>query len=95
MDAVSSFASPMAPRRSDDEVRPFVDLDQLTPDSRLTRRQLAEALTRTGHPTTAGALAGYAHRGDGPPYVKWGWSVLYVWGPALRWAKARYVEVPA
>lgn len=93
MDAISGHAF-AAPRNAGAD-RPFVDLDHLTPDSRLTRRHAAEALTQAGYPTTPGQLAGYAHRGDGPPYIKWGRSVIYIWGSTLRWAQERTREVPA
>lgn len=79
--------------RAADEARAAVDIAKLTPESRLTRREAAGALTRKGYPTTPGMLAGYAHRGDGPPYLKWGRSVLYVWGPCLHWAQQRTREV--
>jgi hypothetical protein len=69
---------------------------ELIPDTRLTRRQAAGALTAAGYLVSINALAGYAHRGEGgPPYRKFGRSVLYAWDPTLRWAKDRTTEVPA
>jgi hypothetical protein len=59
------------------------------PDTRLRRRQLAEALTELGFPVAAGTLQTKATRGGGPPYSVFGRTVLYRWGDALAWAESR------
>ena len=59
------------------------------PDAKLTRDQTAAALTESGFPTAAKTLATKASRGGGPPFQKYGPRVLYRWGNALGWARAR------
>ncbi len=59
------------------------------PDARLTRDQLAAALTAAGFPVRPKTLATKASRTDGPPYQKFGRAVLYRWCDALAWAEAR------
>ena|ERR1700693_1143689 len=59
------------------------------PDALLTRNQTAAALTEAGFPTSPATLSTKASRGGGPPYQRWGPRVVYRWGSALEWAKAR------
>jgi hypothetical protein len=59
------------------------------PETLLTRRQTADALTEAGYPTSADTLATKATRGGGPPFQKFGPRALYTWGLALGWARAR------
>jgi hypothetical protein len=55
-------------------------------EAKLTRAQLADALTDVGFPTSQKTLATKASRGGGPPFQKWGARVIYTWGPSLKWA---------
>jgi hypothetical protein len=55
-------------------------------EAKLSRAQLAHALTDVGFPTTHKTLATKASRGGGPPFQKWGARVIYTWGPSLQWA---------
>jgi hypothetical protein len=59
------------------------------PDTLLTRKQAAEALTARGYPTSERTLATKATRGGGPPFHKFGPRALYRWGDALAWAEGR------
>ena len=63
--------------------------DTYAPDDRLTRADLAEALTGMGFPITRGTLDTMASRGGGPPYQLWSGRALYVWRDALAWAERR------
>jgi hypothetical protein len=58
-------------------------------ERKLTRKQLAAALTEEGYPITDGNLDRLASRGGGPPYELWGQRSLYDWDKALQWAQAR------
>ncbi len=60
-----------------------------SPDARLTRIQVADALTAAGYPIRPGTLSTKATRGGGPPMQKWGVRVLYRWADALAWAENR------
>ncbi len=62
---------------------------QLTPDTKLRRSALAEALTEAGYPTATSTLATKATRGGGPPYQLFGRVPLYRWGDAIAWAEGR------
>ncbi len=63
---------------------------QTVPGSALLRREeCAKALTRAGFRTSPKTLATKATRGDGPPYRKFGRTVLYRWSEVLAWAEAR------
>ncbi len=66
-----------------------MDVSNLSPNSKLTRVQLAEALTNTGFPTSPATLATKATRGGGPPYQLWGRKPIYTWGPSLEWTERR------
>jgi hypothetical protein len=56
----------------------------------LDRRQLAAALTVLGFTITKGTLEALASRGGGPPYRRWGNTVVrYRWSEALEWAENR------
>jgi hypothetical protein len=59
------------------------------PDTRLSRRAVAEALTEAGFPISPATLATYACRGGGPQYCMFNSRVLYRFGDALEWAKSR------
>jgi hypothetical protein len=59
------------------------------PDTLLTRDQTAAALAAVGFPMKPKTLATKASRGGGPPYQLFGPRVLYRWGDALKWARAR------
>ena len=65
------------------------------PETRLTRQQLAKALTEEGYPTSVSALDTKASRGGGPPYEKYAKYALYAWGPALAWARNRTAAATA
>jgi hypothetical protein len=59
------------------------------PDTLLTRRAGAAALTEAGYPTASATLATRASRGGGPAYRRYGPRVLYRWADLLTWAEAR------
>ena len=59
------------------------------PDTRLTRKAAAEALTKAGFPTTAASLATLAVRGGGPAYTLYNNRVLHRWADLIEWAEAR------
>ncbi len=59
-------------------------------DCRLTRDQLAVALSAAGYPISSATLATRVSRGEGPPHALWGIRVYYRWGDALEWAKRCY-----
>lgn len=61
----------------------------IDPDTRLTRQQLAEALSEQGFPTKPSTLATKASRGGGPPYKLYGKRPIYTWETSLDWAKSR------
>jgi hypothetical protein len=61
----------------------------LKPNDRLTREQLAVALTGLGFPITTSTLASMASRRTGPPFVIWGRRPTYVWADAVSWAQGR------
>lgn len=60
-----------------------------SPDTRLRRRETAEALTEAGFPITESTLATKACRGGGPPFRSFGRIPLYRWGDSLAWAESR------
>jgi hypothetical protein len=66
-----------------------IDPSKLDPESKLTRKQLAAALTAAGYPTSSATLQTLASRGGGCPYEIYGRSALYTWGVALAWAQTR------
>jgi hypothetical protein len=61
----------------------------LTADTLLSRRQVADALTAEGFPTPEKTLQTMACRGGGPPYRRYGKKCIYRWGDALAWAYSR------
>src|SRR5262245_36455514 len=67
----------------------LLQLETLSPNSRLRRCEAAAALTQAGYPIPPGTLANLACRGGGPPFSKWGKNPIYTWGATLAWAKAR------
>lgn len=60
-----------------------------SPETRLRRRDAANALTEAGYPTAESSLATMATRGGGPPYQTFGRTVIYKWGDLLDWAESR------
>jgi hypothetical protein len=68
---------------------PFQIPYDLKPNDRLTREQLAVALTGLGFPITTSTLASMASRRTGPPFVVWGRRPSYVWAEAVSWAQGR------
>jgi hypothetical protein len=54
-------------------------------EARLSRPELAAALTKAGFKVKPATLATKASRGGGPPMQKWGSRVTYKWGSALKW----------
>jgi hypothetical protein len=67
-------------------------IDNLTPETRLRRKAVAEASTAHGYPIKAKTLATMASRGGGPPFQLWGRIPIYTWGPYLGWAHGRLSE---
>jgi hypothetical protein len=59
------------------------------PDTLLTRRAGAAALTDAGFPTSPATLATLASRGGGPIYQHYGARVVYRWAELLDWAQSR------
>ncbi|MGO9432559.1 hypothetical protein [Rhodoblastus sp.] len=59
------------------------------PDARLTRQELAKALTEAGYPISHSTLASMATRGGGPLFQHWGSKPIYAWAEAVAWAEAR------
>jgi hypothetical protein len=59
------------------------------PETRLTRRAAAEALTSAGFPVSPETLATKATRGGGPPFQRFGRVPLYTWSDLLDWARSR------
>lgn len=62
---------------------------------RLTRQELAEALTKAGYPISKATLATKASRGGGPVFQRFGNRVLYDLDKALAWARTQLVDVPS
>jgi len=63
--------------------------DTLQAPGLLRRDECALALTRAGFRTSPKTLASKATRGGGPPYRKFGRTVLYRWSEVLAWAESR------
>jgi hypothetical protein len=61
----------------------------IDPDTLLTRKQAAEALTARGYPTSERTLSTKATRGGGPLFRHFGPRVLYRWADLLKWAESR------
>jgi hypothetical protein len=59
------------------------------PDTLLTRKRTAVALTESGFDTSPATLATKATRGGGPPFQLYGRKPLYRWGSTLAWAQSR------
>jgi hypothetical protein len=70
----------------------IMTINNLTPETRLRRRAVAEASTAHGYPIKEKTLATMASRGGGPPYQVWGRIPIYTWGPYLDWAQGRLSE---
>ena len=49
----------------------MVDVSKLSPATKLSRKECADALTQAGYKTSPRTLATKATRGGGPPYQKW------------------------
>ena len=75
------------------EITDSVVRKTLTPETKLRRSELADALTEEGFPIAASTLASMGSRGTGPPYDLWGRIPIYGWGPSLRWAQNRLRRV--
>lgn len=60
---------------------------ELKTDTLLTRRRVAEELTKAGYPIANATLATRATRGGGPPYCTFSGRALYRWADALAWAQ--------
>src|SRR5215471_6135638 len=63
--------------------------DQISPQTRLTRKRSAEELTKAGFQISPASLATLACRGGGPPFCHFGKLALYTWADLLEWAVAR------
>jgi hypothetical protein len=63
------------------------------PESLLTRRASAAALTEAGYPTSPATLATLASRGGGPRYRRFGRRVIYIWCDLITWAESRLTPV--
>jgi hypothetical protein len=74
-------------RNTDDQLKIAVNIPPTDPDIRLTRDQLAVALSAAGYPISSATLATRVSRGEGPPHTIWGTRVYYPWGDALEWAE--------
>jgi hypothetical protein len=61
----------------------------LSPDTLLTRRQLAVESSKIGVPVAESSLASMATRGTGPTFCRYGRAVRYRWGDFLSWAASR------
>ncbi|MFI4948006.1 MAG: hypothetical protein ACHQC9_04330 [Alphaproteobacteria bacterium] len=59
------------------------------PDTLLTRRAAAAALTEAGFQTAPATLARKASVGGGPAYHRYGPRVVYRWSDLLDWARSR------
>lgn len=59
------------------------------PAALLTRKAVAEALTRAGYPISSATLATKATRGGGAPYSLFSGRALYRWSDALAWAQSQ------
>jgi hypothetical protein len=57
--------------------------------AKLSRQQVADALTSAGFPISRKTLENMAWRGDGPPFSKFGRRAIYQWSSALAWANGR------
>ncbi len=64
-------------------------MNQLDPDTRLTRDAVAAALTAAGYFISPATLASMGHRGGGPEYDLFNGRAAYRWGSSLEWAKGR------
>jgi len=67
----------------------MIDVSKLSPSTLLRRPDCATALTEAGYPVRPKTLSTLATRGGGPPYHKFGRTVLYRWSDALAWGEAR------
>jgi hypothetical protein len=65
------------------------EYDWLTPESMLVRKACAEALTAHGFPIREATLSTMATRGGGPAFCLFNKRVIYNWGIALEWARAK------
>jgi hypothetical protein len=68
----------------------MLQIQENVPTTPLLRRiDCARILTSAGFPISPKTLATMASRGGGPPYQKFGRTVLYRWSDALAWAQSR------
>jgi hypothetical protein len=68
-------------------------MNTVTYDRLLSRKEIAEALTKEGFTIAESTLATMATIGGGPPYRKFGRYVKYEWNDALHWAKSRLSDL--
>jgi hypothetical protein len=73
---------------TEDRTMPTVTYDRL-----LSRKEIAEALTKEGFTIAESTLATKATIGGGPPYRKFGRYVKYDWNDALNWANGRLSDI--
>jgi hypothetical protein len=62
---------------------------EISPDTRLNRKQAADALSGIGYPVAEATLATLGSRGGGPAFQKFGPRVIYRWADLLEWAQGR------
>ena len=60
----------------------------------MTRKDVADELSKHGYIISWATLATYAAKGKGPPMMKFGQRVMYDADRALAWAKARLKPPP-
>jgi hypothetical protein len=65
-----------------------MDLIPTDPNTWLSRKVTARALTAAGLPTAAPTLASLVTRGGGPPFRINGRIAEYQWGPTLKWRES-------
>jgi hypothetical protein len=61
----------------------------MDPETLLTRRPAADALSAAGYPIRPATLASMATRGGGTPFRHFGRRPVYRWGDLLDWARSR------
>lgn len=61
------------------------------PETRLRRKEAAEALTAKGYPISAPTLASMVTQRRGPPFYVFNNVALYRWADLLAWAESRSV----
>src|SRR5260370_17999055 len=69
-------------------------MTNLTPETRLRRKAVAEASTAHGFPIKEKTLATMASRGGWAPFPPWGRIPLFTWGPHFGFAPSPPTELP-